>query len=251
MRSYLLALSFLTVLPVKNMSLAEEDDMNRSLYYYPLVGITLGIILAAFAWLFFTLDLGLAGDAFLIALLVMLTGGLHLDGLMDTSDGLMSRKERNEKLGIMKDSRVGAMGVIACLLVLILKVAFIAEIPFPEKIWALLLAPAIGRWTCVYGIIKFPYARSNLGSKSPFSLNNKNLILFVTTISVIVLVVLFFNWKGLLIFGSAFIFCHIVFTLISRSLAGLTGDNYGALVELTETVVFFAVVILVKVMIYG
>lgn len=251
MRSYLLALSFLTILPVKSITMAKEEDMERSLYYYPLVGITLGIILAAFSWLFFTLDLGLAGDAFLIALLVILTGGLHLDGLMDTADGLMSRKGRNEKLEIMKDSRVGAMGVTACILILILKVAFVAEIPYPEKIWALILTPAVGRWTCVYGIIKFPYARSNLGSRSLFSLNNKNLILFVTIISVIVLGVLFFSWKGLLIFGIAFIFCHLVFSLINKNLAGLTGDNYGALVELTETLVFFIVVILGRVVING
>lgn len=252
MRSYFLALSFLTVLPVKNTHPATEEEMEKSLYYYPLVGLTLGVILTAFAWVVYNIGgLGLAGDVLVVALLIILSGGLHMDGLMDTSDGLMSGKEGDRKLEIMKDSRVGAMGAIACLVVLMLKITLLAELPVSQKLWALLLFPVAGRWACVYGITRFEYARTRLGGKSLFSLKNKNMTLAVASVVLVLIAFLVFKWTGLLLVILVLLFAHIIYSVISKVIGGLTGDTYGALVELTETWVLLLIVVIGKVMLNG
>ena len=110
------------------------------------------------------LDLGWSGDIIVIAFLAFITGGLHLDGLADTADGLFSSRPREKKLQIMRDSRIGAMGAIVLWVFLSLKVAFLGELSGLDKVKLLIFMPAVGRGLMVWSIVKFPYAReSGLG----------------------------------------------------------------------------------------
>ena len=168
MHSLLLAISFLTIAPVYGNRIANDREFANSLYYYPLVGFIIGMILFAVSRLTELLGPGIAAEAMIILAWVMVTGALHLDGLMDSADGLFSGRDRERKLEIMKDSRVGAMGAITLVVVILLKLAFLDNLLITDKAWVLLVAPAVGRFMMVYAICRYPYARSGGGLGAAF-----------------------------------------------------------------------------------
>jgi len=167
-----------------------------------------------------------------------ITGGLHLDGLSDTFDAVMSWRAPERKLEIMKDSRVGAMGVLALIAVLLLKVAWL--VAAGDAWWlALLLALVWGRWADMYGIFWFPAARSGgLGRTFHAQVQQRGFVL--STLGVLLLSVLLGQGHGLLagvlVWGST----HLLARWWTRDLGGLTGDTYGALCELGEVVALAA-----------
>ncbi|MGE5422487.1 MAG: adenosylcobinamide-GDP ribazoletransferase, partial [Ignavibacteriales bacterium] len=184
--------------------------------------------------------------ALLIALEVLVAGGLHMDGLMDTADGLMGSREREKSLLIMRDSRVGAMGAMAAVLVLLVKWTLIAAVldSGQEKIVlaALLLMPTLGRYAMVIGLYLFPYARSEEGLGRVFAAGTGRLQLFVASVWALAAC---WYWGG--VFGLWTIFGVILFTsalsyYMAGRLGGLTGDTYGTLEELGEVVCLLLIV---------
>jgi adenosylcobinamide-GDP ribazoletransferase len=164
------ALAFLTRLPVvpRDVTLAE---LGRSIAWFPLAGLLLGVISAALAWTATPLDPYLRAVA-IVALGAYLTGGLHLDGVADIADGLGGgRGDRARSLAIMKDSRIGAFGAIALVLLLLAKVHATALVVAATahdgaaspaslaSLWPLVAAPVIARALAATLIVAFPYAR--------------------------------------------------------------------------------------------
>jgi adenosylcobinamide-GDP ribazoletransferase len=236
MRSFLLALSFLTVLPISVKGRASGEEMSRSLGVYPLVGLTLGALLVPVAWWGVHLQLGPAGDVLTILVLVFLTGGLHLDGLMDTSDAVFSRRSREQMLEIMKDSGVGAMGVLAAFSVLSLKISLLSLFPWPLKAWYLLVMPALGRWSFVYCIVRYPYARSSPGLGSSYDRSTSRVSLALATVLLLAMGLLCTGCWGLFPLAGGVIWVLLAAGYLSRVLGGLTGDTYGAVGETVEVV---------------
>ncbi|MDD2497634.1 MAG: adenosylcobinamide-GDP ribazoletransferase, partial [Desulfitobacteriaceae bacterium] len=109
-RSMIIALTFLTRIPIKINFTYDEKDLGRTSRYFPLVGLIIGLLVAGVAYVFGGIDRQLGAVAAILTG-VILTGGLHLDGFMDTADGIFSARKRDKMLEIMKDSRVGAHGV--------------------------------------------------------------------------------------------------------------------------------------------
>lgn len=236
MRNFLLALSFLTILPVYGNGMADEKEMAASLYFYPLAGFVIGLFLVVSAYLTDCLSLGWAGDVVILLVWTVLTGALHLDGLMDSADGLFSGRDREQKLEIMRDTRVGAMGVVALVVVLLLKLSFLNELAFDAKIIALFVAPAAGRWVMVYAVNTYNYARSGPGLGNvfgPYKGINKiigsGLILITGTF-------LAGGYQALLLLLGTALGAVLLARWIAGRLGGLTGDTYGALCECTETI---------------
>lgn len=161
MRRFLIALQFLTILPVPSPKRCEADDLGRSTAWFPLVGLTIGgLLLVA--------DLALAplfprhlADALLVALLAMITGALHLDGLADVCDGLAARGDRERFLAVMKDSNIGAIGAAALGLALLLKYAALLAVPLHLKHATLLLFPLLSRFTQVLVMTNARAARND------------------------------------------------------------------------------------------
>lgn len=154
MNAFFTALSFLTRIPVPLRS--QPGSWSRSVRYYPAVGLVIGGMLAGFDLVAAAWFPPWVRGVLLLGLWVWLTGGLHLDGWMDTADGFGSYRPRERTLEIMKDSRVGAMGVIAAILLLLLKASALASTPGP--LWIpLLAAPVIGRWALLPAIHFCPY----------------------------------------------------------------------------------------------
>lgn len=236
MHSLLEALRFLTILPLPGARAAlSERDMAATIPWFPLAGLLIGALLLPVGWL-----AGLGwGDGVRAALLVVaggiITGGLHLDGLSDTFDGVMSWRSRERKLEIMRDSRIGAMGTLALIAVLLLKFVWLQE---AQDTWwrSVLLAPVLGRWADIYGIYWFPAAREG-GLGHTFQSHVQPQHFFVSTSFVLLLALLIGQWQGVAAVGLVWGVTHLLARWWTHDLGGLTGDTYGALNEVGEVIV--------------
>lgn len=241
------AFQFLSRIPVPIQIHYDEQVFKRSVSFYPLVGGVIGLLLYGLAYVSgFILPL-LPASVLLLAGWIVLTGGLHLDGLMDTADGILSHRSREKMLEIMKDSRVGAMGVIVCVLYLLMKVSLIYVIISyyaSGLLLALIVIPIWSRWFMTVAITAWTYARPNSGMGSYFKGTPKHYvgIGFVTAIllSVLVLYVSYLTgmpvrWQVMLyVIGGMMIIGLGTGAYLGRKLGGLTGDTYGAINELLE-----------------
>jgi adenosylcobinamide-GDP ribazoletransferase len=235
MRGLLVAIGFLTRLPVPAKAFASAPATSSSLAWYPAVGLLIGGILWVLSWIM-TSAPPLLSAAVLLAVWVALTGALHLDGLADSADAWVGGLgDRERTLAIMKDPRSGPMGVTALVLVLLLKFASLASLPAHNA--ALWLAPLLGRAALTAAFMVTPYVRGGgLGS----SLAGASRTASVVALSVAGLFCLSEGWRGLLalIVAAAVFACWRVACV--RRLGGMTGDTCGALTELIEAAVLVA-----------
>lgn len=230
MRSFWAALSFLTRIPVPIRP--TGGDWIRGTLFYPVVGLIIGLILSLFDWGIARHFPSLVRSVLDLSLWVFLTGGLHLDGLMDTADGFGAHRNRSQTLAVMKDSRVGAMGALAAILLLMLKGSALAS--FQKEMWIpLIVAPVAGRMAVLLGIFSFPYAREQgIGTGMQRGLTPIRFIVSFFIGSGIILYIT--GWKGLLLLAGAGVITGWLAVVAMKRLGGLTGDLYGASVELTE-----------------
>ncbi len=233
------ALRFLTILPMPGRPATSEREITATIPWFPIAGLLIGAMLLPVGWLAGFIGWG---DAVRAALLVVagaaITAGLHLDGVCDTFDAVMSGRPRERKLEIMKDSRIGAMGAIALVAVLLLKWAWFYE---AGAAWwqCALLAPMWGRWADIYGIYWYPTAREG-GMGRTFQQYVRRNDFFVATVATLLLAGLVGQWRGVVagvaVWGVTFLLAH----WWTRALGGLTGDTYGALNEIGEVVALAA-----------
>ncbi len=245
MNSFLIGLQFLTRLSIVKQSVWTERGFGESVRYFPAVGAVVGIICAGVvgAINFFaggTLPILTGATAF--ALPIILTGGIHCDGLMDSADGLFSGREREKILLIMKDSRAGAFGVTAMILIAVLEFATLAELArLSTEILcaAIYSAPIIGRLMMVVTIGAFPYARPEGMGKAFAKFTTRRTIFFAAVEALLLLL-------PLSVGGAKIFFCAATASLIALIVAwkfatfatgkigGVTGDIYGAVTMLAE-----------------
>lgn len=232
MSSFFAALRFLTIIPgPKNLA---SVDWGWAAIFFPIIGLILGAILVVIDFpLRLLASPGLCA-AVLVAILAFLTGGLHLDGLSDTFDGLGAWGDRDRMLTIMDDSRVGAFGMIAVVLVLILKVEAIQSTD-TDRWRALLSAPILSRWAMVALAYRSLPAKPGLGASFIGHLQTKHLAL-ATVVSLILLAAILHATVVALIVLTG-LFAWAVKAYFHRRLGGITGDVFGAVGELSETFV--------------
>jgi adenosylcobinamide-GDP ribazoletransferase len=226
------ALRFLTVLPIPGLPPMSEASIARAIPFFPSAGIVIGGLLVATGWLSGLVFNDTIRAVLLVVAWGILTAGLHLDGVSDTFDAVMSWRPRERKLEIMKDSRIGAMGAMALIAVLGLKVAFLASAG-ADWMAAVLVAPVVGRWADIYGIFIFPAAREGgLGRSFREQVTIRDLL--VGTILAALIIVALGGLPGLVAMGLAWGTAHLLGWWWTRDLGGLTGDTYGALCEIAE-----------------
>lgn len=247
-RELVAAVSFLSVLPMPGrMRLFEGKDTAPPLLvgsaYFPLVGLLLGLLLWLMVLVFTPLIPQLALAGLLVVALVLLTGGLHLDGLMDTCDGLFGGATRERKLEIMRDSRVGSFGVLGGACVLLLKFAFFASLRERSLPLALLVTLPSARWAMVVALRIFPSARSTgLGAAFHQAVTTERLVL--ASIAALTIVLIAGQWIGLIVWATTSATTLVLGFWIARSIGGLTGDSYGAIEEVVEVVALVLLVII-------
>lgn len=231
MRGLWVALGFLTRLPVPAAAFGDSSARERSLAWYPAVGLLLGLLLGGLAWALRGWPPLLAAALVLVAW-VALTGALHLDGLADSADAWVGGLgDRARTLAIMKDPACGPMGVAALVLVLLLKFAALASAP----LWpGLLLAPLLGRAVLVAAFLVLPYVRaSGLGDM----LVRAPRAACITALALVVAGCFCLGLRGIVALGVAAVVFVIWAHACLRRLGGMTGDTCGALAELTEAAV--------------
>ena len=237
----LAALQFLTILPVKRNF--TNPQMGRATAYFPVIGLIIGAILLGLHYLLDFLLPGGVVNVLLLATLVILSGGLHLDGLADTIDGLAGHRTPEHRLEIMHDSRIGGIGAVGLFMVLIIEYVALNSIPGKWMPFSLLLAPTVSRWAMVNSIFAYPYARpEGLGKAFKQGVSQRELL--IASLVTLALAVILFQWAGLVIIATVFIIINGAALYFKRQLGGLTGDTYGAINEIALITVLLTINVL-------
>jgi len=233
MQSFLIALQFLTRIPVPLAEAPTPEARGRSLLAYPLVGGVIGLLLVALDYLLGTPDPWLEA-ALLLTAWVIITGALHLDGLADSADAwLGGRGDPGRTLNIMKDPRSGPAGVAAVVLLLLVKFAALSALLRAELWPALLIAPIVGRTLLIWLFLTTPYVReAGLGSDLARHLPRETGWLVVAF--VMLAMPLLFGWQGLRLLLILAVIAWLVRRLMLKHIHGTTGDTAGALLEVIE-----------------
>jgi adenosylcobinamide-GDP ribazoletransferase len=235
MRNLISALQFITILPIGKV---ESFDPPNMVPYFPLVGILLGLLVAAFDAIVVRFWAPPVVALLDVILLAVLTGAFHIDGLGDTADGLLGPRPRDRALEIMKDSRIGTMGLVAIVFGLALKWGGIASLDAHRSI-ILIMIPAYARAGILFGMRLLPYGRPD-GTGKPFF--NKKLSLkhfwgLVLPAGLSLIIGLKAVWLNL---AFAIIIASVLF-FYKKRMGCITGDMLGAMVEITEAGLFLAI----------
>jgi adenosylcobinamide-GDP ribazoletransferase len=241
MRRYLIALQFLTIIPLPLRLRWEEHDLGRSMAWFPLAGLTIGALLAGLQWCLARFLPPPVVALLLVTALALVTGALHLDGLADVCDGLAARGGRERFLAVMKDSRVGAVGVVGVVLGLLLKSQALGQLPQAELGRALFLFPAVARFSQVQLAVGARQARPDgLGAACITGAGVREFAIAAVTM-------LTAAWLLLAIQGVACVVVAWLFTWLARGwfqrrLGGVTGDVIGCVSELNEIICLLVLV---------
>ena len=271
MKGFLLLLSFMTRIPMPKTEY-DEEKLGKSMKYFPVVGIIVGLILLFFCIVFTFIFKNLTYSAVLPLMIIVViltdlitTGALHLDGLADTFDGIFSYRSKHKMLEIMKDSRLGSNGALALILYFLLKFVLLFSLTIESReaaIYVIMTYPVVARFCSVVSCASSPYARGS-GMGKTFVDNTKTCGLIVATVitllytvgMVFIPFIFFTNYSLsiqfiiqtilviLVIVALLALFAYAFSKLIERKIGGITGDILGALLEISS--LLYIVLILV------
>lgn len=249
MSRLILAIQFLTLFSFKKDMEVTREELSASMAYFPLVGALQGLILA-FSYKVLS-GSGLLQDsvatALVLLILVLTNGGLHLDGFIDTVDGIAGGKTPQDRLRIMKDSHIGAIGVVFVVLVLLVKYSALLEIPEEAKAQAIFMFPVIGRWAMVPMACWAPYARPEGGLGASFASNGGS-TLIKATIMTAVLLALSLGALALVLLAVIGLMVFLFTRFFKKRLGGVTGDVFGFQSEVAEVVFLVAALAMMNIL---
>ncbi|MEW6115933.1 MAG: adenosylcobinamide-GDP ribazoletransferase [Nitrospirota bacterium] len=264
MKQLLLAFQFLTIIPTQVRGEVSERDIAQSAAFFPAVGAFQGMVISLSAALFLKLFSPEIAGGLLLLLLTLSNGGFHIDGLADTFDALAVKSrgdrelDREKRLAVMKDSTTGAIGVVAILITILLKYLFIHNLLITASIFtaysALFLMPVFSKWIMIPAMYHGTSARQNglgrifLNGVKGNTVIFSSLLVALCYIAVAELhllkmygpdsIVLF-----LILFAALYALSVLAVRFCEQRFGGLTGDNLGALSEVSE-IIFLAIITL-------
>jgi adenosylcobinamide-GDP ribazoletransferase len=234
MKSFLLALQFLTAIPVRIEGDITPRLMGRAMLWFPVVGLMLGACLALADIALRFLFPSTVSAALLLGVWVALTGALHLDGWLDCCDGLLASTLPERRLEILRDTHVGAFAVVGAVCLLLLKFTALLELPTTWRAASLLVIPTLSRAAMVYAARAYPYARPGPGLGQLFRDGLSWRHVLVAALVAATSAGLMLGAAGLALAGWVWLMTVIIAWLVQRRIPGLTGDVYGAINELIE-----------------
>jgi len=233
MRDFFSAIQFITILP---WGRAERFDPQRMIPYFPIVGIVLGVLVALFDYVAVSFWGKTVASLLDVIFLALLTGAFHIDGLGDAADGLLGQRPKEKILAIMKDSRLGTMGLVAIVAGLSIKWAGIAGLD-ADRTLLLIIVPAFARASMLFGMRYLPYGRPEGGTGVDF-FNDELKPSSFWGLAVPVLLSFILGWQAIwLIICFAAITAGLIL-YYKRRLGCITGDMLGAMTEITEAGLF-------------
>ncbi len=239
-RSLLIAGQFLTILPIRVRGEIGKAEIGRSAAAYPVVGLLLGLLLVGVTVVLRIAFVPRLADALLVAAWAALTGGLHLDGLADTLDGLAFGRSREEVLRIMKDSRLGSYGAVGLAILLLVKVAALGAIPAVRVGKGTVLALILGRTAAVHVGYLTRYAGLGEGMARVLTEEMRLVHILWAWALGAGLALAIGRLRGLVAFALVLGVTSLLAWFFMRRIGGVTGDVYGATIELNEVVTLLA-----------
>lgn len=237
MKKFLIALQFLTILPIALKGEVKEKDFGGALIYFPFVGFLIGVCLS-FCFEVLSFVPILVRSILVLIFSIIITGAVHLDGFADTCDGFYGARSKEDILRIMRDSHIGAIGVIGVVSLLILKFVLISSIPYSSLWKVLIMMATFSRLSQVVACCTSTYARSE-GKARYFMEYAPKRALFIGMLFSLFIFLVFAKLKGLIFFAISLTVAFLVSVFLKKKLEGLTGDTIGAINEISECVVLF------------
>ncbi len=242
MNRFLNAVRFLTIFPVRRGVTSTPGQMGSAMVFFPFVGTLLGLILWGIGWGLSPVFPPDVLAAVLVGMLMAMTGGLHWDGVADTFDGLAgARGDQGRMLTIMKDSRIGAMGVLSLCFLIIFKVLLLAGLPGALWKGTLILMPTLGRFLQVEIATWGRYARQEGGTGRVFVEGSRARDFWTALAGVGVISLLALGWTGLGVLALCLLYGYGVLLFFTRKMGGVTGDILGMASETGEILVLLCV----------
>ena len=249
-KNFINAVQFLTIVPVSKNHEIEEGSLAGAMVFFPVIGFLIGFLLVNVdkAMTLIALPQTVA-NVLLVALSVLVTRALHLDGLADTFDGLMGGRDHASRLSIMRDSRLGTAGAVGIFFVLFIKYVSLNNLIESEKVAALLTAPVLARWSQTLMVFKANYGRedgmgkafvghlraSSMAAASAIAIGLSAFVVVGLDIRSVILIISLVCGVALLTYAGRW--------YLIRKLGGVTGDAIGAVSELNEVLVFLLFVV--------
>lgn len=237
---FALAWRLLTIIPLPFVPDEPHPVPGRAAGFFPLVGLVLGLLLAGVGWILSLFLPPNLAAALLLVVWVGLSGMLHLDGFMDSCDGLLPPRDPARRLEIMQDSRVGAFGVVGVILLLLIKFNALTALS-GSSLSVLVVAPVLARWAVTWAMRRYPLARKE-GLSVLFTAGLDRTQLVLASVVAVIVAVLFLGWLGGLLLGVVWLTTVLVARLAMVRIGGLTGDVYGAICEIAEAAVLIVAV---------
>ncbi|MGL4307660.1 MAG: adenosylcobinamide-GDP ribazoletransferase [Cetobacterium sp.] len=252
MKGLVLLFKFMTRLPFPWEPKFDSEALGKSMKWFPIVGMIIGLInYGIYTLLFPIIPSPLLMAIILVTVDVIMTGGLHLDGLADTFDGIFSYRSKQKMLEIMKDSRLGTNGALVLILYFIFKIALLVESSYMLGIdqgVIMAMIPVYSRLNSVVNCTFAPYGRATgMGKTFVENTHGKDLVLSIVVSALYLYGVSYIFQMGLMpiIIIPIVIILGIYFAkLMTRKIGGVTGDTLGAVVELTSILSLFLMYIL-------
>jgi len=233
MKNLIAAIQFITIIPMGKSGKFEPEKM---IPFFPMVGIILGLMVALLDQILLLLWSKPVASLLDVLFLIIITGAFHLDGLGDTADGLYGRRTKEKALSIMKDSRIGAMGIIAIICGLSVKWAGIIGLDAWRSL-LLIIIPAYARGSILFGMRFLEYGRNDGGTGQPF-FEKKLAITDFYWLLIPVLLSILLGFKAILLNLVFLIIITGIILFYKKKIGCITGDMLGAMVEITEAGLF-------------
>ncbi len=252
MKRFISILQFMTRIPI-NIDTGFDEEFHKTITYFPLVGLVLGVLIYIIG-----LVSGIFFDSFITSIivtlaLVILTGGLHIDGLGDTFDAIYSYRDKERMLEIMKDSRLGTNSLLAIMFLILLKIGFIYSIINNSLLWTVIFMPVVARLGVIVMMYKTVTPRENgmgnlfIGKASTSMFTIAILYTIILIIGISKLIFLVSTFEAMMLISTIiilFIFNNLFKKYIYKKIDGVTGDILGCTIELGELIYLFCIYLL-------
>ena len=242
MNGFIIALNFLTCIPLKPKNKIDKEETKHTLAYFPLIGLIIGILLVVIYQLFSPLSREIASLMVVISLIII-TGVLHLDGFADALEGFYAGTTKEEILRIMRDTNRGTVAIVGLIVIILSKFLFLSKLPNNIILPAIISMPILSRCMLVLSIFTSDYARDD-GKVSIFYQERHRVDFFFAAAVCLFFLILFLQFKGIIVFIIVVALTLLLNKFITKKIGGLTGDTLGAINEISEALILFLLLIL-------
>ena len=240
-RELINAFGFLSIFPVKNDQSYESGDLGRAAGWFPLVGTVMGLIAAGANYLLGFVFPPIVRAVIITALWIALSGGLHLDGLTDSFDGMINASSPERRLEIMKDPRMGTFGGIGLVVTILTKFSIISTVDPLKSVFIFPFVMGVSRWLLLWAGKQASARPGGMGAEFTSGLQPKSFIIGGAFVLLLTAASFFqTGWVALIALLLAHLTAFLIFRVAANRLGGLTGDIFGLIVEISEIIMLLS-----------